>query len=60
MKKFMIFFYFINIFEKMNILAIFGDINEIVENEDLYRNKDDFWKNNQIKNSYFLIERFYI
>ena len=35
--------------------------NEIVENQNLLRNKDEFWKNLKTKNSYFfLFKRLYI
>ena len=41
-------------------MYILADINEIVENKDLYNYKDDFWEKNKNKDSYFLFKRFYI
>ena len=36
-------------------MYILADINKIVENQDLYRNKDDFWIFLKTKSSYILI-----
>ena len=49
--------YFIGIPVKCISCQIF---NKIVENQDLYKNKDEFWKKNERKNPIFLFKRFYI
>ena len=34
--------------------------NEIVENQDLFRNEDDYWKKIETQSSYILIQKIYI
>ena len=52
-------FYFKD-FISISVKCIFWQLkNEIVENQDLYSKKDDFWKMNKIKNLFFNVKVFF-